>query len=158
MATQTIAKSQQSPEADLGTQWPDIRQRARSATSDKQSTTSDITARDDTNDDDTNGSPTSTNEQEKALLRKLDWRIVPWIFILYFLSVEDRANVGYAMTMNKQEGHDLATTAGLTGQENNIGLGLFYVAYIVSTSFLLWMDVCTQLLFVSKRCSRSHPT
>ncbi|KAI8142838.1 major facilitator superfamily domain-containing protein [Fennellomyces sp. T-0311] len=68
---------------------------------------------------------------EKALLRKLDWRIVPWIFILYFLSVEDRANVGYAMTMNKQQGHDLATTAGLTARENNIGLGLFYVAYIV---------------------------
>ncbi|KAI9492957.1 major facilitator superfamily domain-containing protein [Zychaea mexicana] len=35
------------------------------------------------------------------------------------------------MTMNKQEGHDLATTAGLTARENNIGLGLFYVAYIV---------------------------
>ncbi|KAI9316619.1 major facilitator superfamily domain-containing protein [Dichotomocladium elegans] len=35
------------------------------------------------------------------------------------------------MTMNKQAGHDLATTAGLTAQENNIGLGLFYVAYIL---------------------------
>lgn len=70
-------------------------------------------------------------DKEKSLLRKLDWRIVPWIFILYFLSVEDRANVGYAMTMNKQQGHDLATTAGLTARENNIGLGLFYVAYIV---------------------------
>lgn len=69
----------------------------------------------------------------KALLRKLDWRIVPWIFILYFLSVEDRANVGYAMTMNKEAGHDLMSTAGLTARENNIGLGLFYVAYIAST-------------------------
>ena len=129
MATQTIAKSEQGPETDLGTQWPDIRQRARSATSDKHSTTSEITARDD---NDSSTSSEVTNVQEKALLRKLDWRIVPWIFILYFLSVEDRANVGYAMTMNKQEGHDLATTAGLSGQQNNIGLGLFYVAYIVS--------------------------
>ncbi|KAL1929183.1 hypothetical protein VTP01DRAFT_2242 [Rhizomucor pusillus] len=75
-------------------------------------------------------SSNAVTAEEKALLKKLDWRIVPWIFILYFLSVEDRANVGYAMTMNKQAGHDLASTAGLTARENNIGLGLFYVAYI----------------------------
>ncbi|KAI7900517.1 major facilitator superfamily domain-containing protein [Cokeromyces recurvatus] len=70
-------------------------------------------------------------DKEKKLLRKLDWRIVPWIFWLYFLSVEDRSNVGYAMTMNKSEKHTLMDTAGLTGHENNIGLGLFYVAYII---------------------------
>ncbi|KAG0171016.1 hypothetical protein DFQ28_001381 [Apophysomyces sp. BC1034] len=69
-------------------------------------------------------------EREKNLLRKLDWRIVPWIFILYFLSVEDRANVGFAMTMNKQQEHNLAATANLSARENNVGLGLFYVAYI----------------------------
>ena len=70
--------------------------------------------------------------EERKLLRKLDWLIPPWIAILYFLSVEDRANVGFAMTMNKEAGHDLATVAGLSARENNIGLGLFYVAYIVS--------------------------
>jgi hypothetical protein len=69
--------------------------------------------------------------KEKKLLKKIDWRIVPWIFCLYFLSVEDRSNVGFAMTMNKDEKHTLADTAGLSPQENNIGLGLFYVAYIV---------------------------
>lgn len=71
-------------------------------------------------------------DKEKKLLRKLDWRIVPWIFWLYFLSVEDRANVGYAMTMNQAEKHTLMDTSGLTAQQNNIGLGLFYVAYIAS--------------------------
>ncbi|KAI9024305.1 major facilitator superfamily domain-containing protein [Phycomyces nitens] len=73
----------------------------------------------------------AVSPREKKLLRKLDWRIVPWIFILYFLSVEDRANVGYAMTMNKQAGHTMAQTAGLDASQNNIGLGLFYVAYIL---------------------------
>jgi hypothetical protein len=76
--------------------------------------------------------PSLDADTERRLLRKLDWRIVPWIFILYFLSVEDRVNVGFSLTMNKQQGHDLATTAHLTARENNIGLGLFYVAYIVS--------------------------
>jgi hypothetical protein len=72
------------------------------------------------------------SDREKKLLKKIDWRIVPWIFCLYFLSVEDRSNVGYAMTMNKEVKHSLMDTAGLTPQQNNIGLGLFYVAYIVS--------------------------
>jgi hypothetical protein len=72
-------------------------------------------------------------DKEKKLLKKLDWRIVPWVFCLYFMSVEDRSNVGFAMTMNKAEGHTLMDTAGLSPQQNNIGLGLFYVGYIVSS-------------------------
>ncbi|KAG1051512.1 hypothetical protein G6F43_006284 [Rhizopus delemar] len=74
---------------------------------------------------------TVDRDREKKLLRKLDWRIVPWIFILYFLSVEDRSNVGFAMTMNSTEKHTLADTSGLTSHQNNIGLGLFYVGYII---------------------------
>ncbi|KAG0763796.1 hypothetical protein G6F16_007222 [Rhizopus arrhizus] len=74
---------------------------------------------------------TVDRDREKKLLRKLDWRIVPWIFILYFLSVEDRSNVGFAMTMNSAEKHTLADTSGLTSHQNNIGLGLFYVGYII---------------------------
>jgi hypothetical protein len=46
--------------------------------------------------------------------------------------MEDRSNVGFAMTMNSSEGHTLADTSGLTSEQNNIGLGLFYVAYIVN--------------------------
>lgn len=77
-------------------------------------------------------SSATISPEERKLVRKLDWLIPPWIAILYFLSVEDRANVGFAMTMNKEAGHDLATVAHLSARENNIGLGLFYVAYIVS--------------------------
>ncbi|KAG2219923.1 hypothetical protein INT45_010437, partial [Circinella minor] len=115
----TLTKSSGSIPISEDIQWPDVRQRIPS-----------------TNGNNNNNANMNDEQkqkellEEKALLRKLDLRIVPWIFILYFLSVQDRANVGYAMTMNKQEGHDLATTANLSGRENNIGLGLFYVAYI----------------------------
>ncbi|KAG0747373.1 hypothetical protein G6F62_001797 [Rhizopus arrhizus] len=54
--------------------------------------------------------------------------------------MEDRSNVGFAMTMNSSEGHTLADTSGLTSEQNNIGLGLFYVAYIlfeVPSNFLM---------------------
>ncbi|KAG1222972.1 hypothetical protein G6F35_004952 [Rhizopus arrhizus] len=82
----------------------------------------------------------SEKDKEQRLLRKLDWRILPWVLILYFLSMEDRSNVGFAMTMNSSEGHTLADTSGLTSEQNNIGLGLFYVAYIlfeVPSNFLM---------------------
>ncbi|KAI8987481.1 major facilitator superfamily domain-containing protein [Mycotypha africana] len=35
------------------------------------------------------------------------------------------------MTMNKSENHTMMDTAGISPQQNNIGLGLFYVAYII---------------------------
>ncbi|RUP42854.1 major facilitator superfamily domain-containing protein [Jimgerdemannia flammicorona] len=70
-------------------------------------------------------------DEERALLRKLDWKIVLWLFVLYFLSVEDRVNVGFAMTMNTEQGHDLMAVAGLSPRQNNLGLALFYVAYII---------------------------
>ncbi|KAI9253902.1 major facilitator superfamily domain-containing protein [Phascolomyces articulosus] len=123
--TPTITKTSGNVSISEEYQWSDVRQRNAPGANDNKSIISNRSS---------NSSTTANGEQnpeETALLRKLDWRIVPWIFILYFLSVQDRANVGYAMTMNKQQGHDLATTADLSGRENNIGLGLFYVAYIV---------------------------
>ncbi|KAI9260811.1 major facilitator superfamily domain-containing protein [Sporodiniella umbellata] len=45
--------------------------------------------------------------------------------------MEDRGNVGFAMTMNSSVNHTLPDTSGLTNRQNNIGLGLFYVAYII---------------------------
>ena len=37
-----------------------------------------------------NGTP-----EEKALVRKLDWRILPCTWVLYLLGYLDRANIGY---------------------------------------------------------------
>lgn len=86
-------------------------------------------------------------DKERKLLRKLDLRIVPWVLVLYFLSMEDRGNVGFAMTMNSSEHHTLQDTSGLTSQQNNIGLGLFYVAYIVNKKNI-------QKIMLTKRVSR----
>lgn len=35
-----------------------------------------------------------TPEEEAAVIRKLDWRLVPLVFFLYMLSVLDRSNLG----------------------------------------------------------------
>ena len=39
---------------------------------------------------------------ETALVRKISWRIIPFVFVLYVVSYLDRANIGYAaLQMNK---------------------------------------------------------
>lgn len=39
---------------------------------------------------------TNSKLDEKKLLRKIDWAIIPWVSILYLLSFLDRANIGNA--------------------------------------------------------------
>ena len=39
---------------------------------------------------------TPTAQEEKAVIRKLDFRLIPIVFFLYMLSVLDRANLGNA--------------------------------------------------------------
>lgn len=35
-----------------------------------------------------------TDEQRRQVLRKVDWRLVPMLLILYLISFIDRANIG----------------------------------------------------------------
>lgn len=35
-------------------------------------------------------------EAEKRLMRKLDWRLIPWLCLLYLISFLDRTNIGNA--------------------------------------------------------------
>lgn len=37
-----------------------------------------------------------TAQEEAAVIRKLDWRLLPLVFVLYSLSVLDRSNLGNA--------------------------------------------------------------
>jgi hypothetical protein len=62
---------------------------------------------------------------EKALLRKLDRKLLPALTFLYLLSFLDRSNVGNA----RIEG--LATDLKITGNEYLTGLTLFFVGYVI---------------------------
>ena len=37
-----------------------------------------------------------TDDQRKAVLRKVDWRLVPVLLVLYLIAFIDRANIGAA--------------------------------------------------------------
>ncbi|KAE8147979.1 major facilitator superfamily domain-containing protein [Aspergillus avenaceus] len=62
---------------------------------------------------------------EKALLRKLDMRLLPPLTILYLLSFLDRSNVGNA----RLEG--LATDVNMTGNQYLTGLTLYFIGYVL---------------------------
>lgn len=62
---------------------------------------------------------------EKALLRKLDMRLLPPLTILYLLSFLDRSNVGNA----RLEG--LTTDINMTGNQYLTGLTLYFIGYVL---------------------------
>lgn len=59
---------------------------------------------------DPNLAPTYTKAEEDAVIRKLDWHLLPLIFVLYSLSVLDRANLGNARISGMEDDIDLSGT------------------------------------------------
>ncbi|KAL0942767.1 vitamin H transporter 1 [Colletotrichum truncatum] len=70
-------------------------------------------------------------ETVEKVYRKLDLRIIPAFWTLYFLCSAIRSNIGIAQTMNAAQGHDLMTVLGLTPKDTSTALALFYVAYVI---------------------------
>ena len=69
--------------------------------------------------------PLGEEINERALLRKIDWRLLPAVGILYLLSFLDRSNVGNA----RIEG--LAADLHMTGNQYLTGLTLYFVGYVI---------------------------
>lgn len=67
----------------------------------------------------------------ERIYRKLDRRIIPAFWTLYFLCAAVRSNVGLAQTMNSDVHHDLASVLNLSPHEISTGLALFYVCYVI---------------------------
>jgi ACS family tartrate transporter-like MFS transporter len=64
------------------------------------------------------------NAVGRAALRKLAWRLIPFLGMLYFFAFLDRVNVGFAaLTMNA----DLGLSAAVFG----LGSGIFFIGYVL---------------------------
>ncbi|ETN37999.1 uncharacterized protein HMPREF1541_07622 [Cyphellophora europaea CBS 101466] len=68
----------------------------------------------------------STEEGRKALLKKIDWAILPCMILTYFLQFLDKTTIGYTAVMGLRE--DLR----LEGQEYNHAAMIFYIAYLAA--------------------------
>ncbi|KAG9841831.1 MFS general substrate transporter, partial [Aureobasidium melanogenum] len=82
-------------------------------------------------DDEELGSEGADLARIERVYRKIDRRIIPPFWILYFLCSAIRSNVGLAQTMNSAQGHDLSDVLHLTPKQVSTGLALFYVCYVV---------------------------
>jgi ACS family tartrate transporter-like MFS transporter len=61
---------------------------------------------------------------EKQVIRRITWRIVPFLTLLYLVAFLDRINVGFAaLTMNRD--------IGLTSQMFGFGAGVFFFGYFL---------------------------
>lgn len=77
------------------------------------------------------GSEGTDIERIERVYRKLDRRIIPAFWVLYFLCSAIRSNVGLSQTMNEAQHHDLEEVLHLTPKQVSTGLALFYVCYVV---------------------------
>jgi ACS family tartrate transporter-like MFS transporter len=63
-------------------------------------------------------------EIQGRVLRKVGWRILPFVMLLYFVSFIDRVNIGFAaLTMNKD--------IGLSSVAFGLGAGVFFAGYFL---------------------------
>lgn len=76
---------------------------------------------------------TEDSALERETMRKVGWRLMPYVFGLFFVSIVDRGNLGFAaLSMNRQ--------LHLSGQMFGIGVGLFFLtfaAFMVPTNLAI---------------------
>ncbi|KIX08038.1 uncharacterized protein Z518_02693 [Rhinocladiella mackenziei CBS 650.93] len=68
---------------------------------------------------------TWTEREETTIRRKIDWRIVPLVTLLYLLCFLDRANIGNARIQG------MAKDLELVGYRFNWALSVFYIIYLL---------------------------
>jgi len=64
------------------------------------------------------------NAMETAVVRRLSWRLVPFLFLLYIVAYLDRINVGFAALQMQQQ-------LRLTDAVYGFGAGLFFAGYFL---------------------------
>lgn len=62
------------------------------------------------------------DEIEAAVVRKLTWRLIPFLFLLYVVAYLDRINVGFAALQMREQ-------LGLTDAVYGLGAGMFFAGY-----------------------------
>ena len=61
-------------------------------------------------------------EMETTVVRRLTWRLVPFLFLLYIVAYLDRINVGFAALQMQRQ-------LGFTDAVYGLGAGMFFVGY-----------------------------
>ncbi|KAL5388983.1 hypothetical protein DPSP01_002687 [Paraphaeosphaeria sporulosa] len=71
-------------------------------------------------------------DEEKKLLRKIDWHLMALCSIMFLLKNIDADNVSNARIMNKGSPTNIMNQLGMTSNEYNLVTTLYYIPYIVA--------------------------
>lgn len=72
-----------------------------------------------------------TDKEMDPIYRRLDYRIIPACWALYFLASYGSSAYGNTLTMNADVGHSLIQSLDLTTHDTSTASALYYVAYII---------------------------
>ncbi|KAK8149784.1 hypothetical protein G3M48_005537 [Beauveria asiatica] len=70
-------------------------------------------------------------EQEKKLLRKIDWRLMTLCSLIFMFKQLDSQNISNARIMNRGTSHNIMKQLGMTADEYNLVTVAYYIPYIV---------------------------
>ncbi|KXS15942.1 MFS general substrate transporter [Gonapodya prolifera JEL478] len=74
---------------------------------------------------------TWSKDEETAAMRKIDYRIVPWLMLCYTALNIDRGNISNAAIMNAETPtHTLSSQLGLVNNQFNWALSAFFFGYV----------------------------
>ena len=69
-----------------------------------------------------------TEEQSRALISKISWRLIPLLFICYIVAYIDRINIGFAKLQLQEV---LGVDEKIFGSVYGLGAGLFFIGYFL---------------------------
>jgi hypothetical protein len=69
--------------------------------------------------------PAQYNVDDKKLMRKIDFRLIPWLSVLYLLSFLDRSAIGNAKL------YGMAAELNTTDQQFNLATAIFFFPLVV---------------------------
>lgn len=78
-----------------------------------------------------------TAEEEKALMRRVDWRMMTMCSMLFLLKNIDHDNTSNARIMNKGTGMNIMTELNMSSDQYNL-LNVFYYVSKVVASLEIW--------------------
>src|SRR3984893_19524769 len=68
--------------------------------------------------------PPKISDVGQRARRRIAWRLLPFLFILYFIAYLDRVNVGFA-------GLEMSHNLGFTDRVFGLGAGIFFAGYFL---------------------------
>lgn len=75
--------------------------------------------------------PKPSSKELDRIYRKLDYRIIPALWALYFMTSFGSNSYGLTLTMNAEAGHSIRQTLNLVGKDTSTASALYYVGYII---------------------------